>query len=69
VSDRLTLEVPDMSCGHCVSAVSTAVGEVAGVSNVDVDLATKRVEVEGEGLEASVIAEAIRGSGYEPEQP
>lgn len=69
MSEKVTLRVPDMSCGHCVAAVSTAVGEVAGVSDVDVDLDTKRVEVEGEGLEVAAISKAIQGAGYEPEQP
>jgi len=68
VSEKVTLRVPDMSCGHCVSAVSTAVGEVAGVSDVAVDLDTKRVEVEGDGVDVATISEAIRGAGYEPEQ-
>ena len=64
----LTLRVPDMSCGHCVQAVSDAVGKVAGVSDVKVDLDAKRVEVEGEGVELAPVAEAIREAGYEPEQ-
>lgn len=64
----LTLRVPDMSCGHCVEAVSDAVGQVAGVSDVKVDLDTKRVEVEGEGVELVPVTEAIREAGYEPEQ-
>ncbi|HEX5983539.1 MAG TPA: copper ion binding protein [Solirubrobacterales bacterium] len=64
----LTLQVPDMSCGHCVQAVSDAVGKVAGVSDVKVDLDAKRVEVEGEGVEAAQVTEAIREAGYEPEQ-
>ena len=63
----LTLRVPDMSCGHCVEAVSDAVGQVAGVSDVKVDLDTKRVEVEGEGVELAPVSEAIREAGYEPE--
>jgi copper ion binding protein len=57
-----------MSCGHCVTSVSNAVGEVAGVSGVNVDLDAKRVEVEGDGLELGAVAQAIRNAGYEPEQ-
>ncbi len=64
----LTVRVPDMSCGHCVQAVSDAVGQVAGVSDVKVGLDTKRVEVEGEGVELAPVTEAIREAGYEPEQ-
>ena len=64
----LTVRVPDMSCGHCVQAVSDAVSQVAKVSDVKVDLDTKRVEVEGEGVELAPVTEAIREAGYEPEQ-
>lgn len=65
--EKLTLKVPDMSCGHCVAAVSGAVEQVPGVSDVQVDLETKRVEVVGEGLEQIPIAAAVREAGYEPE--
>lgn len=66
--NKLTLNVPEMSCGHCVSAVSGAVGQVAGVSDVRVDLGGKRVEVTGEGLEPKAVAAAVRKAGYEPEE-
>lgn len=66
--EKLTLNVPEMSCGHCVAAVSGAVEQVAGVSAVDVDLASKRVEVTGEGLERTTVASAVREAGYEPEE-
>jgi copper chaperone len=66
--EKLTLKVPEMSCGHCAGAVSAAVGGVAGVGDVQVDLESKRVEVAGEGLEPSAIAAAVREAGYEPER-
>jgi len=64
---KLTLRVPDMSCGHCVASVSDAVRQVEGVADVSVDLEAKRVDVEGEGLELAPVAQAIRNAGYEPE--
>lgn len=66
--NKLTLRVPDMSCGHCVASVSGAVERVPGVSDVQVDLEAKRVEVAGEGLEPAAVAAAVREAGYEPEQ-
>jgi copper chaperone len=69
VSSTLTLQVPDMSCGHCAASVSNAVAEVAGVRDVTVDLDAKRVEIEGDGLELAPVAQAIRDAGYELEQP
>jgi copper chaperone CopZ len=33
-----TFSVTGMTCGHCVSAVSSEIGEVAGVTDVTIDL-------------------------------
>lgn len=65
---RLTLRVPDMSCGHCVSAISDAVGGLPGVTEVDVDLESKLVEVDGDGVDVAPVEAAIREAGYEPER-
>ena len=66
---KVTMRVPDMSCDHCVATVSNAVGQVEGVTEVKVDLADKRVHVDGQELELAPIVEAIREAGYEAEQP
>ena len=59
------LTVEGMTCMHCVMAVKNAVGALAGVKKVDVDLETKKVNVEGEGLKDNLITEAIEEAGYE----
>lgn len=59
------LLVDGMSCGHCEKAVKHALGELEGISNVVVDLATKKVEVEGENLVDSILKEAIEDAGYD----
>ncbi|HYG96166.1 MAG TPA: heavy-metal-associated domain-containing protein [Solirubrobacterales bacterium] len=64
--NTLTLTVPEMSCGHCVTSVSETLGAVPGVGDVRVDLEAKRVEVAGEGLEPRAVAAALREAGYEP---
>jgi copper chaperone CopZ len=61
----LILEVPGMSCGHCESAVKGAVGNVAGVRDVGVDLTSKLVTVAGENIDVNAIKVAIDGAGYE----
>ena len=43
--------VEGMSCGHCEKAVKSALSEIAGVSSVNVDLATKKVAVEEAGYD------------------
>jgi copper ion binding protein len=57
--------VQGMTCGHCVSSVSTEVGKVAGVSGVDVDLATGRVTVTGDGYTDERIRTAVDEAGFE----
>lgn len=37
--------VKGMTCGHCVSAVSTEIGRLDGVDGVSVDLSTGAVTV------------------------
>ncbi len=58
------LSVPDISCAHCVSAITLAVSGVPGVSSVDVQLDHKRVIVDGEFSDAEITA-AIVDAGYE----
>lgn len=62
---KKTLLVEGMSCGHCEKAVKGALGELEGVSKVEVNLETKKVEVEGENLVDSEIKEAIEEAGYD----
>lgn len=57
--------VEGMSCGHCEKAVKNALGEVAGVLAVVVDLATKKVEVDGENLLDNLLKEAVEEAGYD----
>ncbi|RKN23908.1 copper chaperone [Micromonospora musae] len=61
-----TYQVQGMTCGHCVSAVSAEVGAVAGVSDVQVDLATGQVTVTSDGpLETSAVRSAVDEAGYD----
>jgi len=55
--------VPDMSCQHCIDAITTVVAPLAGVERVDVDLDTKIVSVVG-GDDADIKA-AIDSAGFD----
>ena len=57
--------VPGMTCGHCVTAVETEVGAVAGVEGVEADLATKVVAVRGAAFDDAAVRAAIAEAGYE----
>ncbi len=63
--NELTFSVPGMTCGHCEAAVKAEVGKVAGVAGIDVDLDTKIVTVDGDGLDRAAIVAAIDEAGFE----
>jgi copper chaperone len=59
-----TFEVTGMTCGHCVMTVTEAISAVAGVSGVQVDLASGRAVVTGSQVDASAVADAVAAAGY-----
>ncbi|GAA4905658.1 copper ion binding protein [Nonomuraea thailandensis] len=61
-----TYTVKGMTCGHCVSSVKEEVGEVAGVTSVEVDLASGLLTVDSDGpVDAAKIVAAVEEAGYE----
>jgi copper ion binding protein len=60
-----TYTVTGMTCQHCVDAVTSEIGEVPGVTGVEVDLDTGRVEVSGEGFTDEQVAAAVDEAGYQ----
>ncbi|TDB73905.1 heavy-metal-associated domain-containing protein [Micromonospora sp. KC723] len=61
-----TYQVQGMTCGHCVNSVSTEVGAIQGVADVQVDLATGRVTVTSESpLDDKSVRAAIDEAGYD----
>ena len=42
----VVLNVPDISCEHCVRTITEALTPMEGVRSVNVDIPTKRVRVE-----------------------
>ena len=61
----LIYRVDGMSCEHCVVAVTAEVGDVAGVTAVDVDLAGKLVTVSGAAIDDAAVVAAIDEAGYD----
>lgn len=57
--------VVGMTCGHCVSSVMEEVSEVAGVTDVDVDLATGVMTVTANAaVDDSAVRSAVVEAGY-----
>lgn len=58
--------VQDISCAHCVQAITKEVSGVPGVQNVQVDLGSKRVSVQAnDNVSTDQIVSAINEAGYE----
>lgn len=60
-----TYTVRGMTCGHCVASVREEVSEISGVRRVDVDLASGRLVVVGDGVSDQAIRTAVAEAGYE----
>jgi copper chaperone len=61
-----TYSVTGMTCDHCVRAVTDEVRAIAGVADVDVDLASGAVTVTSDGeLDDAVVRAAVEEAGYE----
>jgi len=62
----IAFEVQDMTCGHCVSAVTKAVKGVDPAAQVRIDLATHRVEIRSDTADAAACSHAITEAGFTP---
>ncbi|MET9832111.1 heavy-metal-associated domain-containing protein [Streptomyces sp. NPDC006385] len=61
-----TYAVSGMSCGHCKATLTKVIGELDGVTEVGVDLATGLVTViSATEPDDSRIAEVVDEAGYE----
>ncbi|MBA3693824.1 MAG: heavy-metal-associated domain-containing protein [Acidobacteria bacterium] len=60
-----TVTAPDIVCGGCASSIKKALGNLSGVAQVDVDMATKTVKVEhSEAASRDEIIAALDRAGF-----
>jgi copper chaperone len=65
MSTTSTVTVEGMTCEHCVRAVRTEVETVPGVTDVDVDLESGRVDITSDGeLDRAAVRAAVEEAGY-----
>jgi copper chaperone len=62
----LSFQVDDMSCGHCVSAITQALKAADRDAVVHIDLAAHKVQVEPAAASAAQLQAAIEDAGYTP---
>ncbi len=61
----LQFKVEDMTCNHCVGAVTRAIKEAAPDSKVEIELEQHTVRVQTQA-DARTVSEAIAQAGYTP---
>jgi len=59
----IKLNVPDMTCGHCVKSITSAIHSKYGSASVVCDLASKTVVIE-RGPSAQELQDTIQEAGY-----
>ena len=59
----MEFDIPSMSCGHCVGAVTQAVKQADPDAQVSVDLDTKKVTVQTT-QDRETVAAALAEAGY-----
>jgi mercuric transport protein len=66
----ITLNAPDISCGHCVATVEKALGQIDGVAAVKADADSKDVNVtwDDEKTDLNAISAALDEAGYPARQ-
>lgn len=63
---QTTYTVSGMTCGHCSSAVQSEVGQIPGVTEVQVDVASGAVLVTSDRpLDTAEVRAAVDEAGYE----
>lgn len=61
----LSFQIPNMTCGHCVRAVTEAVQAIDPAATVQADLPTHQVSVDTTAAREAVVAELAK-AGYQP---
>lgn len=61
---RIVLHIEGMSCGHCLNAVSRALGESPGVTVRSVRIGRAELDMDDRLTSAEAVAAAVAGAGY-----
>ena len=61
----ISFQIPDMTCGHCVAAVTKAVKAADPAAEITIDLPTHQVQVQT-SVPREVLAAQLVEAGYTP---
>jgi copper chaperone len=59
-------KLPDMSCGHCVAAITEALGELDAQALLTFDRDARSLQVQGSKRSRAELAAALSEAGYPP---
>ena len=62
----IAFEVKDMTCGHCVGAITRAVKAQDPSATLQIDLTAHRVEIDSSLVPAAQWHDVIQAAGYTP---
>lgn len=66
MTNQSTYTVAGMTCGHCAASIKEEISKITGVRQVDVDLASGRVDVtSGSALPTEAVRSAVDEAGYQ----
>jgi copper chaperone CopZ len=64
------ITVEGMTCGHCVAAVRDEISQLPGVTSVEVDLDSGRVDIAALApVDPAALATAVDEAGYSISEP
>lgn len=61
---KTTIKVSDMSCGHCVKAVTNIISDVKGVEAVEVSLENENATVEYSNIDIQEVIDELNATNY-----
>jgi copper chaperone len=64
----ISIEVKDMTCGHCASALRQAIAAIDVGATVKIDLAARLLHIDSAVADAPALIAAVRAAGYEPQR-
>ena len=64
--EQTVVTAPDISCAHCVAAITSAVSAIPGVESVAVDIPSKRVTIDHQhgAVDMTEVARVMDDEGY-----